>query len=77
MAIDTAQRRLATITHSQVFLAGLVPDGTIAAGDRQAIALSYEGISAGEPVAFVPKPRGMLAAQHVRRSMRRYRGGRR
>ena len=35
------------------------------------------GLIAGAAIIFVPKPSGMLAAQHVRRSMRRGRGGRR
>ena len=35
------------------------------------------GLISGAAILFVPRPSGMLAAQHVRRSMRRMRGGRR
>ena len=77
MAVDTAQRRLASLSFGQIYIIGLVPDGTIDVSDRQAIAFSYNGIASDAPIPFVPRPSGMLAAQNVRRSMRRYRGGRR
>jgi len=34
------------------------------------------GLIAGAAIVFVPRPSGMLAAQHVRRSMRRGRSRR-
>ena len=76
MAINTAQRRLATITIAQPYMVGLVPDGTISDGDRQAISLSYDGILSGVLIIADKFASGMLAAQHVRRSMRRGRGRR-
>jgi len=76
MAVDTTQKRLASLSFGQVYLIGIVPDGTIDGGDRQAIAFSYSGILADAPIAFVPTSGGMLSAQHVRRSMRRGRSRR-
>ena len=75
MAVDSPQKRLASLTFGQAYMPALVPDGTIDSGDRQAIAFSYNGITADAPSAEVRISGGMLSAQNVRRSMRR--GGRR
>jgi len=71
VAIDTAQKRYATLSIAQVFLPGLVPDGTIDQGDRQAIAYSYNGILSDPLFPVTRFNQGMLAAQHVRRKMHR------
>jgi hypothetical protein len=53
MAIDTAAKRSSAV-HVGAAWRGQVPfpDGTIDQGDRQAVALLYSGILAGEPVAI-------------------------
>ena len=71
MAIDSAQKRYATLSIAQVFLPGLVPDGAIDQGDRQAIAFSYNGILADALIPVTKFNQGMLSAQHVRRKMHR------
>lgn len=57
-------------------MVGSTPTGTIGAEPRKDVTFSYSGIASDAPVAFVPTPSGMLAAQHVRRSMRRGRSRR-
>jgi len=71
MAINTPQRRLAALSFGQVYMIGLIPDGTIDAGDRKAISFSYNGIAADVPEAETRVSGGMLSAQNVRRTMRR------
>jgi len=53
MAVDTAQKRLSCLTIGQVYMPGLVPDGTIDSGDRQAIAFNYSGVAAQTLTAAV------------------------
>lgn len=71
MAVDTAQKRLSALSIAQIYIPGLVPDGTISSTDMQGITYSYTGISAGVAVVQDVFPSGMLAAQHVRRKMHR------
>lgn len=46
MAIDTAQKRLSALTDNQVYMPGLVPDGTIDSTDQQAVTFAYSGVAA-------------------------------
>ena len=55
--MDTRSKRASSVAFLLGFciLAPVAPDGTLAAGDRQHIALSYSGILAGAPaVIFTP-----------------------
>jgi hypothetical protein len=52
MAIDTAAKRSSAVHVGAAWRGSPFPDGSIDQGDRQAVALLYSGILAGEPVAI-------------------------
>ncbi len=71
MAIDTKQKRRSAMSFGQVFMVGGTPTGTVDAPARKDVAFSYSGIASGAVVIQTRFNQGMLAARHVRRSMRR------
>jgi len=74
MAIDSRQKRMSAMSFGQVYIVGSNPTGTIDAPARLNVTFSYSGIAAGAVVIIDKFNSGMLAAQHVRRTMRRGRG---
>lgn len=50
MAIDSASRRASVLGVALAFTVLVIPDGAISQPDRQTIAQSYSGITAGVPV---------------------------
>lgn len=52
MAVDTAQKRASIVSIGLMAIApGIIPDGTIGQGDRQAIGYSYAGVLDEAPTA--------------------------
>lgn len=55
MPVDTRDKRASAIGVAQYYLVqGPLPDGTLNAGDRQHVAMSYRGIAADAPPALGP-----------------------
>ena len=73
MAIDTAAKRLSILDFGEETTPGIpYPDGTFNQADRQHFLWLYSGILVGGAVVVETiRNTGMLAARHIRRSMRR------